>query len=239
MAGDDSSRPLASATGVRVAPDPSDLSAVRKANPWTDVSLPTRMFPFTVSQSVGDRSLSDLRTRAVEVLARSGYPVVLDSPAVLPLQLRSHPAGTPVRGIVVGEHGLRIDVVRRKKALRNTLVSVAVLAVGIAINIAFFPSAPGWGGFVLFAIGLVGALTYGPAYGTFDSEVAYCSYSALVHSTAEAEVPLPIQVTVGVARVASANWASKSGSGRNLKAVVPDADALRDVPSTILAGILG
>jgi hypothetical protein len=229
---DDSSTPLASSTVA-------DPSADRKAYKWTDGTLPKRKFPFTANETVGDRSLSEVRSRAVEVLARRGYPVVLDTPAEVPLQFGLHPSGISVQGIVVGEQRLRIDVPRRTMALRLTLLSAAVMIVGLAGIVRFLPSDLALASMIPMGAGFFGVMWFGPAYGAFDSEVAYVAFSSVVHTEAETEVPGTVQVSVGVAKVASANWASKNGNGREFKSVLPGPDELRELPPTILNEILG
>lgn len=230
--------PLRSGDAGGTSPSSAELSAAGKAFRWTDRSLPKRKFPFAVSQNVDGNSLAEIRTRAVEALARAGYPVVLDVPAEIPPQLRSHPQGIPVSGIVVGERGLHLDLVRRRKALVKTIGSVVLLVPGLAGFFLLGTTLLALGSLLAFCAGFFGMIWFGPQYGTFDSEVAFVAYSAVVRSTPDLGNPRVIAVTVGAAHVASANWESKSGSGRSFKTILPNDGTSTGATSTIAGDVL-
>jgi hypothetical protein len=144
-----------------------------------------------------------------------------------------------VKGIVVGERGLRIDAPRRQKALRLTVLSIALMIVRIAGPLSLVHGLLALASLVPRMLGFLGAVWYGPAYGAFDSEVSHVAYSASVHAEADLETARTVAVWVGGAKVASASGETKSDSGRAFQAVVPESDERRDLPSTIRNEVVG
>jgi hypothetical protein len=230
--------PLRSGTDDGTGSSSGNPAASRMAFPWSDTRLPKRKFPFSANRVVDGQPLAEIRSRAVVALTRAGYPVVLDAPAEIGPQLRSHPKGIPVSGIVVGERGLHLDLVRRRKALLKTFGSVALLVPGLAGPFLVGTPILALASLLPFSVGFFGLIWFGPQYGTFDSEVAFVAYSAVVRSTPDLGNPRPIAVTVGAAKVASANWESKSGSGRSFKTFLPDDTASWGSTSGILGDVL-
>ncbi|HEV8049810.1 MAG TPA: hypothetical protein VGP88_04385 [Thermoplasmata archaeon] len=225
-------------------PDPttSDAVASAKAYHWTDVSLPKRAFPYSVPQRLEGWPVNVLRPRAVDALARAGFPVVMDNAPTFPTKVKPGHAPPTVAGLIVAERGIRYDPARRRMALYR-IALFAALAVGAVVGIVFYSTSP----FLPLAAivggtGLAGVMISATGYGAFDSELVYVAYSTTLDPMSPiptVETPLTFQVTVAAARVATVNWASKTSSGRSFKAVVPGGDDLRDVPADVLQRILG
>jgi hypothetical protein len=236
------SAPLPSGLPAPISSTDSDPVASSKAYHWTDGSLPKRPFPFTTTQRLDGWPVTTLRPRAVDALARAGFSVVLDNAPEFPARYKPGHPPPKASGLVVGERGLRYDPVRRRLALYRIALSAALGVGGFAITFLFLSSPV----LPLFAIiagtGLAGVMISATGYGAFDSEVVYVAYATTLDPTGAipgADLPLPFDVTIAAARVASVNWASKSSSGRSFKAVVPGGEDLRGVPEDVMARILG
>jgi hypothetical protein len=242
VAGGSESRPLPSYDPSALPSTASDPVASAKAYRWSDGSPPKRPFPYTVSQGLAGWSVNVLRPRAIDALARAGFPVIFDQAPVFPARLKTGHRPPKLEGFLVGERGIHYDAVRRRYALYRIALFGAlglggIFATVLEVNSPFIP---------LIAIatggGLAGVLISATGYGAFDSDVVYVAYATTLdpsNPVPTVETPLTFDVRIGAARVATVNWASKTGSGRSFKAVVPGGEGLRDVPVDVLARILG
>jgi hypothetical protein len=223
--------------------DLADPVAVSKAYVWTDFTLSKRTFPYSTAQRLDAWPVGVLRPRAVDALGRAGFAMVLDRPPVFPTHVKPGKPPRTVQGIVVAERGLRIDVVRRRRAYYRMLGFVALGAVGLVVAFGDLASrSASLIGTLVGGVSLGAALASIASGGQFDSEVAGVVYSTTLDAAAAPptlDTPLTLDVRVFVGKVASANWASKTASGRSFKTVLPTDPGLRNVPDDVLRQILG
>jgi hypothetical protein len=236
------SAPLPSGLPTSVPSTDSDPVASSKAYPWTDGSLPKRPFPSPTTQRLDGWPVSTLRPRAVDALARAGFAVVMDNAPEFPARFKPGHPPPKVSGLIVGERGIHYDPARRRMALYRIALSAALGVGGFVVTFSFLSSPV----LPLFAIvagtGLAGVMISATGYGAFDSEVVYVAYATTLEPSGPipgADSPLPFDVTIAAARVASVNWASKTASGRSFKAIVPGGGELRGAPADVMARILG
>jgi hypothetical protein len=236
---------------------PDEPEARRKAGKWLDSKLSTRSLPFVDAASNIPASPASIHERTVELLKTAGFRLIDDRPPEVRLSLHPHSRPRAFSGYVAGERALQIDRARTQRVIRRT---VALGGLGAGFFVLSFAvlglghSQGYWNAAILLDIGgaggLVGALFSWQGIPSFDSEVLYVDFSGEVpvesdSSTANPEAtvwksrPVSMEIKVGAGRILSANWASKTQSGRSYRAVVRDDSKLAPLSQETLAKLKG
>jgi hypothetical protein len=231
-------QPLASAGSAAPAIPPSDPVAQRKTNQWTDPTVARKPLPYRSERQVGPLPTQRMQQISSQLCVELGFPVVMDSPPIFPKKPKPG-APTPwFEGVTVGERSLNMDLARRRTAFRwfGALLAISMgLLVGGLLVTTYDPTSPAVLALLLPAgMLLAGSIIALNGIGSFDSDILCVRYlGSAADPTApplSPDAPAVFAVTIQSGRVASANWSSKTGSGRDFKAVLPGHEELTTFP---------
>jgi hypothetical protein len=201
--------------------------------------------PYKVSGAVGPVSTDSLRETTASILSEKGFEVgVVEEPNFT----RKWTPGSEsplMNGTITGERRFTIEAGLRDQAkVRSQTLSILGVALTlISILLATVVSTE-W--IYLIVLGLVLVLfstTYRTAMGSFNSEIIYVQYLALLGATIDyppltPSTPLTFTVKIGAGRISSQNDATRSSKWRAYTSVLPGGEEMASYPASILAELL-
>ncbi|HKV90356.1 MAG TPA: hypothetical protein VJQ43_04060 [Thermoplasmata archaeon] len=223
---------------------PGSADPAAKAYPFTAWSVLKRPLPNEVRDRLEGWPLATFRPRAIDALGQLGFYVAADMAPTFPPPPKPGKPARKIRGILVGERGLRMDDALRGRARIRMWAAAGIAAAGGVATFFLIPYR-GWTALTAILTGLSAgvAMTSAQSRGAFDSEIVYVIYEATPNFSAGPPptdaTPLTIEVRSASARISSVNWSGKFGSGRSFKAVVPGGPDLSGIAPKILQSVRG
>ena len=195
---------------------------------WRDVTFIAKRFPFESTRKLGPMQANVLRDNAVKAIASMGFGVISNvEPYFYSRPATGKPADRHLR-MVVGERGLRPDIVRSAK--KKSLITKEVVALVVLWALAFislillsnfglfmllyFP------GMIVFVIIAMSAASIS----SFDSDIVFVQFAPGSRTTKtdwEGGAPMVFDVRVAAGSIASRNHRAKHSHWREMDSLLP------------------